>query len=79
MSRKFIVKRTHHNDDKTFYFEMVDNEILAFFSLNVAKIKHYCIKVCKKKNLTCVLGMDRKICPSGHSLESHNEPCNAKL
>ena len=38
--------------------------IVAFFKVNSMKIKLSRIKVCKKKNLTCVSGIDRQICPS---------------
>ena len=42
------------------------------------KIKPRCLKVCKKKNLSCVIDMDRQICPSSHRLASRAEPCDAK-
>ena len=43
------------------------------------KIKLRRIKAYKKKNVSCLSGMDRQICPSGHSLASLGEPCDAKL
>ena len=57
-----------------------DREIRRFTPCeNSMKIKLRRIKACKKKNLTCVSGMDRQICPSGHSLASLGEPRDAKL
>ena len=43
------------------------------------KIKLCRIKACKKKNPLCVSGMDRQICPSGHSLASRGKPHDAKM
>ena len=63
---------------ETFYFKMAD-AIAMFFKASVMKINSHCIKVCKKKNLTCMSGMDRQICPLGHSLASLGEPRDAKL
>ena len=65
---------------ETFYFKMADM-IAVFFNVHVKvmKIKHCPIKACKKKNLSFVSGMDRHICPLGHSLASLGEPHDAKV
>ena len=39
---------------ETFYFKMGDTDAV-FFNVNFMKIKRRCIKVCKKKNLSCTL------------------------
>ena len=43
------------------------------------KIKPGHLKVCKKKNLSCVIDKDRQICTTGHRLASGVEPCDAKV
>ena len=63
---------------------MADTAIVGFFYVNSMKIKLRRIKVCKKKNPSCVQGMDRQIYLSGHSLASRGsaslgQPRDAKL
>ena len=47
---------------ETFYFKMVE-ATAAFFNENVMKIKLSRIKVCKKKNLSCMYGRIDKSVP----------------
>ena len=60
-------------------FEMANAAIVVFLYVNSMKIKLPRIKACKKKIPSCMLGMDRQICPTGHSLASLGEPRDAKL
>ena len=63
---------------ETFYFKIAE-AIAVFLKVNVIKIKCHRTEACKKNNLTYVSGMDRSICPSGHSLVSRGEPRDANL